>query len=99
MLLPIPDINVISDLLLPTAKNNDAEITVNKNHTSICTLITEKWLMITVPVVIYGVMRYMQLIYEKNEGESPHKVLLSDQPLLTSVAIWVVMVVGILYFV
>lgn len=63
------------------------------------TLITEKWLMITVPVVIYGVMRYMQLIYEKNEGESPHKVLLSDQPLLTSVAIWVVMVVGILYFV
>lgn len=62
------------------------------------TLITEKWLMITVPVVIYGVMRYLQLIYEQNKGESPHKVLLTDAPLLIAVSLWVVMVVGILYF-
>jgi len=32
------------------------------------TLLVDKWLMATVPVVIFGVMRYMQLIYEKNEG-------------------------------
>ncbi len=63
------------------------------------TLIAEKWLMATVPVVIYGVMRYMQLIYEKNEGESPHKVLMSDRPLLAVVGLWGVMVVTILYFV
>ncbi len=41
-----------------------------------------KWLMLTIPIVIYGIMRYLQLIYEKNEGESPEKVLLSDRPLV-----------------
>lgn len=62
------------------------------------TLMAEKWLMATVPVVIYGVMRYMQLIYEKNQGESPHKVIMSDKPLLTVVAVWGLMVITILYF-
>jgi 4-hydroxybenzoate polyprenyltransferase len=62
------------------------------------TLTAQKLLMITVPVVIYGVMRYLQLIYEKNQGESPERVLLSDRPLLISVVTWGVMVVGILYF-
>jgi len=62
------------------------------------TLVVDKWLMATVPLVIYGVMRYMQLIYEKNEGESPHKVLMSDGVLLSVVAIWGIMVVTILYF-
>lgn len=54
--------------------------------------------MATIPVVIFGVMRYMQLIYEKNEGESPHKVIMSDKPLLFVVGLWGVMVVAILYF-
>lgn len=62
------------------------------------TLLIDKWLMATVPIVIFGVMRYMQLIYEKNEGESPHKVIMSDKPLLIVVAIWGVMVITILYF-
>lgn len=61
------------------------------------TFVSEKWLMITVPVVIYGVMRYLQLVYEKNEGESPERVLLSDRPLLLAVIIWGAMVVAILY--
>ena len=46
---------------------------------------SEKLLMLTVPFVIFGIMRYLQLIYEKNEGESPDKVLLSDVPLLSTV--------------
>ncbi len=63
------------------------------------TLITTKWLMITVPVVIYGVMRYMLLIYEQNKGESPHRVLLTDTPLLTTVMVWGLMVIAILYLI
>jgi len=58
---------------------------------------SEKWLMLTIPVVIYGVMRYLHLIYEKNQGESPAKILTSDKPMLTTVMIWGVMVIGILY--
>ena len=49
-----------------------------------------KWLMITILPVIYGVMRYLQDIYEKKEGESPDKVLLSDKPLLSSVKLLLV---------
>ena len=62
------------------------------------TLIVDKWLMGTVPLVIYGVMRYMQLIYEKNEGESPHKILMSDKTLLSIVGVWGGLVIMILYF-
>jgi decaprenyl-phosphate phosphoribosyltransferase len=61
------------------------------------TFITQKWLMITVPVVIFGVMRYLQLVYEKNHGESPDKVLLEDKPLLGAVVLWAILVIGILY--
>ncbi len=58
---------------------------------------SEKWLMLTIPVVIYGVMRYLQLIYEKNQGESPEKILTADKPMLITVSLWGLMVIGILY--
>lgn len=61
------------------------------------TFVSQKWLMITVPVVIYGVMRYLQLIYEQNKGESPERVFLSDRPLLTAVSVYGVMIITILY--
>ncbi len=57
-----------------------------------------KWLMLTIIPVVYGLMRYLQDIYEKNEGESPEKVLFSDKPLLTTIGIWVFMVIFIIYF-
>lgn len=57
-----------------------------------------KYLMATIPVVIYGVMRYLYIIYEKKEGESPERVLLTDRPLLTAVVLWLVMVIGIIYY-
>lgn len=56
-----------------------------------------KWLMITIFPVVYGLMRYLQDIYEKHEGESPEKVLLSDKPLLITVIIWTILVVSTIY--
>ncbi len=56
-----------------------------------------KWLMITIIPVVYGLMRYLQDIYEKHEGESPEKVLFSDFPLLSAIILWIVLVVGIIY--
>ncbi len=58
-----------------------------------------KWLMLTIIPVVYGLMRYLQDIYEKHEGESPEKVLFSDKPLLATVTIWTLMVIVIIYFV
>lgn len=57
-----------------------------------------KYLMATIPVVIYGVMRYLYIIYEKKEGESPERVLLTDKPILITVVLWLVMIIGIIYY-
>lgn len=55
-----------------------------------------KWMMITIPFVLYGIMRYMQLIYE-GKGESPEKILTSDIPLLSTVILWVTSVFVVIY--
>lgn len=56
-----------------------------------------KWLMLTIPFVIYGIMRYTQLIYQQNKGESPERVLTSDLPLLITIILWGGSVIFILY--
>lgn len=55
-----------------------------------------KLLMITIPVTIFGIMRYENLIFE-GRAEAPEKLLLTDNALVTSVIIWVGLVVFILY--
>lgn len=55
-----------------------------------------KWLMISIPFVLYGIMRYMQLIYE-GKGESPEQVLLSDKPLLITILLWGASVFLVIY--
>ena len=61
------------------------------------TLQSQKLLMLTVPFAIYGIMRYLQLVYENNQGESPEKVLLGDRPLLTTVFLFGISVMLIIY--
>lgn len=56
-----------------------------------------KWLMITIPIVIFGIMRYLKIIYEGPWAEVPEQVLLGDWPLLSTVLLWGMMVVGIIY--
>ena len=57
----------------------------------------KKWLMLTIIPVVYGLMRYLQDIYEKHEGESPERIIFADKQLLTSLIIWTVMVIYIIY--
>ncbi len=63
------------------------------------TVAQPKLMMLTIPLVIYAVARYLYVIYEKEEGESPGKVLLSDYPLLASVVVWGLAVVAIIYWI
>ncbi|MGH7245575.1 MAG: decaprenyl-phosphate phosphoribosyltransferase [Candidatus Levyibacteriota bacterium] len=58
-----------------------------------------KWLMLTIVPVVFGIMRYLQDIYEKHEGESPERVFLTDTPLLVSVVVWIILVIGIIYLI
>ncbi len=55
-----------------------------------------KLLMITIPVVIFGIMRYEALIFS-NRSEAPEKVLLTDKSLVFSILLWLITVVGIFY--
>ena len=60
------------------------------------TTTVNKLLMITIPVVIFIIMRYQRLIFE-DRSEAPEKVLLTDIPLISSIAIWGLLVIWILY--
>ena len=45
-------------------------------------------LMATVPVVLYGLFRYLYLLHRHELGGSPTRVLVTDRPLLLTVVIW-----------
>jgi 4-hydroxybenzoate polyprenyltransferase len=56
-----------------------------------------KWFMITLLPVIFGIMRYGQIIFEMQEGERPERVIATDIPLLLSVMTWGLMLITIIY--
>jgi 4-hydroxybenzoate polyprenyltransferase len=56
-----------------------------------------KWLMISIPLVVYGIARYAQLLYEKAEGESPEKTITTDIPLIVTIGLWGIIVVSLIY--
>jgi decaprenyl-phosphate phosphoribosyltransferase len=55
-----------------------------------------KLMMITIPIVIFGIMRYESLIFE-GRSETPEKVLLTDKALIASIFVWGASVVWIIY--
>lgn len=56
----------------------------------------DKLMMLTIPVVIFGIMRYEALIFE-GKSEAPEKLLLTDKGLLISIGLWISLVYWILY--
>lgn len=56
-----------------------------------------KWYMITLLPVIFGIMRYGQVIYEMQEGERPEKVVATDIPLILAIFSWGVVMITIIY--
>ncbi len=51
----------------------------------------------TLPLVLYGIFRYLYLVHQKDLGDSPTDILLTDRPLLVTVALWVALVIAIVY--
>ncbi|MCL4375150.1 UbiA prenyltransferase family protein [Patescibacteria group bacterium] len=56
-----------------------------------------KWMMVTIPLVVYGISRYAQLLYEKAEGERPEKIITTDPPLVATVFLWGTVIIGLIY--
>lgn len=57
-----------------------------------------KLLMITLPMVIFGVMRYLRIVYEGSRAETPERVLLTDKPILVAVFLWILTIFLVIYF-
>jgi 4-hydroxybenzoate polyprenyltransferase len=81
---------VTAATLMSYALYTTSEQTVQKFHTT--------HLILTIPFVMYGIFRYLYLMYRQGKGDNPTGVLLTDLAMQVNVSLWVLAVVGILYF-
>ncbi|MDD5088692.1 MAG: decaprenyl-phosphate phosphoribosyltransferase [bacterium] len=51
----------------------------------------------TLPFVVYGLFRYLYLIYNRSEGGDPTRLLVRDRATLVNVVLWALTVAGIVY--
>ena len=63
--------------------------TVAKFHT--------RFLPLTLPFVLYGIFRYLYLLYQRELGGNPSDLLLSDRALLVNTVLWMAALVVIIY--
>jgi 4-hydroxybenzoate polyprenyltransferase len=54
-------------------------------------------MMLTIPFVIYGIFRYLQLIQTGHAAGSPDEVALKDRPLQFTVVLWALVVIAVFY--
>jgi 4-hydroxybenzoate polyprenyltransferase len=51
----------------------------------------------TVPFVVYGLFRYLYLVRCTAAGENPSRLVITDRPVLTTVVLWGLVVVALIY--
>jgi 4-hydroxybenzoate polyprenyltransferase len=56
-----------------------------------------RYMILTLPFVLYGIFRYLYLVHIHEKGGSPTKDLLADTPLLLSILLWTLTSVGLIY--
>lgn len=54
-------------------------------------------MMLTIPFVVYGIFRYLQLIQTGHEAGAPDEVALKDRPLQATVLLWGLAVIAVFY--
>jgi 4-hydroxybenzoate polyprenyltransferase len=54
-------------------------------------------MMLTIPFVVYGIFRYLQLIQMGHEAGAPEEVALKDRPLQVTVLLWGLAVIAVFY--
>lgn len=54
-----------------------------------------KYLIVTIPLVLYGILRYQYLSNKTEYGESPELVLLRDKPMRLILLLWLVVYVSL----
>jgi 4-hydroxybenzoate polyprenyltransferase len=56
-----------------------------------------KRLELTVPLVLFGIFRYLYLVHRRNGGGNPARMLFADPVLLSSVVLWAGAVIVVIY--
>jgi decaprenyl-phosphate phosphoribosyltransferase len=56
-----------------------------------------QWMMITVPMVLYGILRYQVLSVRDTTTGSPEEVLLKDRPIQCTIVLWVLACMSVVY--
>ena len=51
----------------------------------------------TIPFVLYGVLRYLFLVYRREEGAEPEEVVWRDRPLQAAILLWLAVSMTVLY--
>ena len=54
-------------------------------------------MMLTIPFVLYGILRYLYLIHVRRLGGAPDELVLQDKPLAVTILLWALTVVGVIY--
>ncbi len=54
-------------------------------------------LVMTIPFVIFGIMRYLYLVYNRNKGGDPSGLLLTEKQIMIDIFLWVVVTGVIIY--
>ena len=55
-------------------------------------------MIITVLLVIYGVFRYLFLVYKQGKGGDPVEIMITDLPLVIDIVLWFIIIVIIYFF-
>lgn len=55
-------------------------------------------MMLTIPLVAYGVFRYLFLLYYRGQGGTPETMLFTDRALLVAIALWSISSALLFYF-
>ncbi|CAN5388892.1 decaprenyl-phosphate phosphoribosyltransferase [soil metagenome] len=56
-----------------------------------------QWMMVTLPMVLYGILRYQVLSVRENNTGSPEEVLLKDRPIQYTIVLWLLACVSVVY--
>ena len=86
MMIAIVTAATVTSYALYTA----SEETLQRFHT--------RGLLLTLPFVLYGIFRYLYLIYQKDRGGDPVETALTDPATLINLVLWGVTVAVILYW-
>jgi 4-hydroxybenzoate polyprenyltransferase len=54
-------------------------------------------MLLTIPFAVYAIMRYLHMIHVQGKGGAPDEALVEDVPLMVSIALWGIVIVGVLY--